>query len=71
MGLTKAIMHGKEHREMYRGSKAFDRACRNHGSCDWCRNGRTFGNRKRETIAKEKVKNYLTEWQKSDILITG
>lgn len=40
MSLDKAIQHGKEHRKPYRGSKAFDHTCRNHGSCDWCRENR-------------------------------
>jgi hypothetical protein len=33
MSLDKAIKTGKEHRKPYRGSKAFDRSCRNHGDC--------------------------------------
>ena len=37
MGLEKAIRSGKEHRKEYRGSKAFDSWCRNHGKCSWCR----------------------------------
>lgn len=36
MSLDKSIIHGKEKRKMYRGSKAIDCTCRNHGSCDWC-----------------------------------
>lgn len=32
---------GKEHRKPYKGSKAIDKSCRNHGGCDWC-----LGNRK-------------------------
>ena len=40
MTLDKAIKHGKEHRKPYRGGKAFDKTCRNHGSCDWCRDNR-------------------------------
>lgn len=28
-----SILHGKEHREPYRGAKAVDKTCRNHGSC--------------------------------------
>ena len=36
MSLDKAIEHGKEHRKPYRGVKAVDRSCRNHGSCPWC-----------------------------------
>ena len=36
MSLDKAIEHGKEHRKSYRGGKAIDKTCRNHGGCDWC-----------------------------------
>ena len=38
--LYKAIEHGKEWRKPYRGTKAFDRSCRNHGSCSWCERNR-------------------------------
>ena len=38
---------GKERRQQYRGSKAVDSTCRNHGSCDWCRDNRTYNTRKR------------------------
>ena len=38
--LDKAIAHGKEKRKPYHGAKAIDGACRNHGSCDWCKNNR-------------------------------
>ena len=47
MALNKAIISGKEHRKMYRGSKSIDRACRNHGSCDWCRKNRQYKNLKK------------------------
>jgi len=40
MSLDKAILHGKEHRKQYRGAKAVDKSCRNHGSCPWCANNR-------------------------------
>ena len=40
MSLEKAIKSGKEHRKPYYGSKAFDRTCRPHGSCIWCKNNR-------------------------------
>lgn len=36
MGLDKAIIHGKEHRKQYHGSKLYDRTCRNHGYCSYC-----------------------------------
>ena len=40
MSLDKAIEHGKEHRKPYTGSKAFEHTCRNHGSCEWCKENR-------------------------------
>lgn len=40
MSLDKAIEHGKEHRKPYRGSKAIDKTCRNHGGCPWCEGNR-------------------------------
>lgn len=36
MSLDKAIQYGKERRKPYRGSKAIDPTCRNHGSCPVC-----------------------------------
>lgn len=42
MSLDKAIAHGKERRKPYRGAKAVDGQCRNHGSCPYCRQNRTF-----------------------------
>ena len=40
MSLNKAIKYGKERRKAYRGAKAVDRTCRNHGSCPYCRENR-------------------------------
>ena len=40
MSLDKAIEHGKEKRKPYRGSKAIDKTCRNHGGCPWCEENR-------------------------------
>jgi len=54
MSLDKAIQHGKEKRQPYRRSKAFDHTCRNHGSCPWCRRARTLDKLKlREKVADE------------------
>lgn len=46
MSLDKAIKYGKEKRKPYRGSKAVSCGCRNHGSCDYCRNNRTINLKK-------------------------
>lgn len=40
MSLEKAIEHKKEHRKKYRGMKAIDPWCRNHGYCWICRRNR-------------------------------
>jgi len=38
--LDKSIANGREHRKPFYGSKAVDKSCRCHGSCDFCRNNR-------------------------------
>jgi hypothetical protein len=38
--MDKSIEHGKEHRKKYRGAKAVDKTCRNHGGCPHCESGR-------------------------------
>lgn len=42
MSLDKAIKSGKEHRKAYRGGKAVDGTCRNHGSCPYCKGNRLY-----------------------------
>ena len=55
MSLDKAIDHGKEKRKRYRGSKAVDTTCRNHGSCEWCKSNRLY------KFKKDKLRG--TEWK--------
>ena len=57
MSLNKAIKSGKEHRKPYKGAKAIDRTCRNHGSCSWCMNNRTYKNKGKEKIAEQEIKD--------------
>lgn len=40
MSLEQAIKHGKEKRKPYRGAKAADGWCKNHGICWICRRNR-------------------------------
>lgn len=62
MSLDKAIEYKKEYRKPYYGSKSFDRACRNHGSCEWCRENR---------LHKFKIKEpYIEDEYKSDVKFT-
>lgn len=54
MSLDKAISHGKEKRKPYRGSKAIDGTCRNHGGCPWCEENRKHKFRDKQNPEKEK-----------------
>ena len=54
MSLDKAIKSGKEHRKPYRGGKAVDRMCRNHGGCIWCKRNREYSTKKAEQKADYK-----------------
>lgn len=56
--LDKAILSGKEHRKMYRDTRAFDHTCRCHGSCGWCQENR-LANTKRKL---EKANFTYAEW---------
>lgn len=61
MGFDKAIQHHKEHRKPYKGGKAVDPSCRNHGGCLWCLGNRTYGNRKARLVSEEKLEEYEKE----------
>lgn len=61
MSLDKAIEHGKEKRKQYRGSKAIDPTCRNHGSDEYAKKGRLHNRTKRESAAKTKIDTWCEE----------
>lgn len=56
MAFDKKYPNRKDKRKPYRDSRRFDRTCRCHGSCAWCRGKRTFTNRKREAEAQEELR---------------
>jgi len=56
MTFDKAIRHGKVKRRPYRGSKRFDRSCRNHGACGYCRCNRLHGRTIAERSADEQIR---------------
>lgn len=62
MSLDKAIEHGKEKRRPYVGAKAIDCSCRNHGSCEWCKQNRLQQSRK----VREAVDAALREYEDGD-----
>lgn len=53
MSFDKKYPKRKDWRKPYRKSKRFDRTCRNHGSCPWCENNRTYSKRKHEDTGKD------------------
>ena len=64
MSLDKAIKYGKEKRKPYRGAKALDSWCRNHGNCSWCKEGRLHKNKKREKSILEQMEDVYVFTQK-------
>ena len=52
LSLDKAIKYGKEKRKQYRGSKAIDSTCRNHGGCPYCEQNRRHKFRDRHPYLK-------------------
>ena len=61
MSLDKAIKHGKEKRKEYRGSKRFDRTCRNHGRCSYCENNRRHSDIKNARSIDEQFDEFFYE----------
>ena len=57
MSLEKAIRYKKENRKQYKGSKAYDRSCRNHGSCEYCRMNREYKNLRKMQESIDKIAN--------------
>jgi len=58
--LNKAITSGKEHRKPYYGTQRFDRTCRCHGSCEWCKANRLYNTVRREQKMDSKLNEYFT-----------
>lgn len=56
MSLNKAIEHGKERRKAYQDSRRFDKSCRNHGGCDFCKDNRLYSSNKALEAAKQQMK---------------
>lgn len=55
MSFDKAIEYGKEKRKPYRGAKAIDCTCRNHGSCEWCKGNRLYQRNKVEEASRQAI----------------
>lgn len=59
MTLDKAIKHKKEHRKAYRGAKAVDSTCRNHGSDIWSLRDRTNKYIRKKEEWQDKLDEYI------------
>lgn len=66
MSLEKAIIHKKEKRKPYRGSKAFDCSCRNHGSCGYCKSNRTLFDKKARLRVEGQEDEFFGYWNLPD-----
>lgn len=75
MGLDKAIEHHKEKREQYRGAKACDKTCRNHGSDDWAKDNRLYRSNKLLEKSEQDLENFPDEidfepdWPKVEVTL--
>lgn len=56
MSLDKAVEHHKEKRKQYRGAKACDKTCRNHGSDDWAKSNRLNSSNRRIEKTNQELK---------------
>ena len=62
MGLEKAIEHGKEKCKPFKGAKAVDCSCRNHGTCPWCLQNRTYKNIRVKLKSDDELKEIEDEY---------
>lgn len=60
MSLDKAIQYKKEHRKAYRGAKAADYNCRNHGNCKFCQHNRLHSNQRRIVAVEQRCRDDIT-----------
>lgn len=51
----------RTYRHPFTGGKRFSHACANHGSCSWCRDNRTYNERRDGAAADNRLREYLTD----------
>jgi 5-methylcytosine-specific restriction endonuclease McrA len=57
MSFDKKYENRKDQRKPFYGAKSVDHQCRNHGSCTYCQQNRTFDITKNEIIFKSELEN--------------
>ena len=61
MGFDKNYPNRKDKRKHYRGAKAVDTSCRNHGSCPWCQGKVKYKvKRQKNYIDDQKLSRYCS-----------
>lgn len=63
MSLDKAVEHKKEYRKPYHGAKAISCSCRNHGSCDYCKENRLH----KSMVQQDMMNSKLDEYEKGEM----
>lgn len=61
MSFDKDYPGRKDHRKPYKGAKSFDRHCRNHGTCEYCKANRQHQDHKRRSEAEHDLNNWQCE----------
>lgn len=59
MSFDKTYPNRKDWRRPYRGSKRFDRTCRNHGGCGICEGNRTYTTRRGLEATDQQLKGLV------------
>lgn len=57
---------GKDWRKPFTGAKSIDHSCRNHGSCEYCKNKRTWFDTKHRRAAELKINEYWEDKYSTD-----
>lgn len=58
MSFDKHYPNRKDWRKPFRKANRFDRSCRCHGSCDYCRSNRQIHDLRKRLSADEQLKEY-------------
>ncbi len=61
MSFYKEYPNRKDHRRPYRDSRRVDSHCKNHSFCAYCRDNRTYCDRKRRLAADQQIKEWQSE----------
>jgi hypothetical protein len=62
MAFDNQLGRGKDRRKPYYDTRRFDWTCRNHGSCGYCEDRRTFANKRRSPIIILEELDTDSEW---------